>query len=132
MQMVCRRQRENNKKFIFCLFCRNFAREEKTKRIMETQTSMNGDVLVPIGSNDKFATTNVFENKVYIHVRKYLKSAHGLVPQRKGIALTLDEFDELLDAAEDLRKKAVKAEKKLKRKAPIPEGSGDHKKSKAE
>ena len=55
------------------------------------------------GNRQNFATVSLFNNEIYIHVRKYFKNDTGnLYPTKKGVALTVPEFRQLESVVQEI------------------------------
>ena len=66
--------------------------------------------LFQLGSRGYHATVNEFQGKILIHIRKHTDFPDAeKVPTRFGIALTVEEFEELKNTIPDLNDMAVRA-----------------------
>ena len=85
-------------------------------------TKKDGEILIPIGDQDKFACVSDFKDVLYVHIRKFTddKDKDDKLPTRKGIALTETEFNELLEKQDRLKQILHQLQKDKKK---------DHKKS---
>ena len=90
--------------------------------IMAEFTKKDGEILIPIGDQDKFACVSDFKDVLYVHIRKFTddKDKDDKLPTRKGIALTETEFNELLEKQDRLKQILHQLQKDKKK---------DHKKS---
>ena len=65
-----------------------------------------------IGVRGIYSLISDFQGELYIHVRKF-NEATGL-PTRKGVALTVKEFQELIDKSNDMNIDRIVEARKLK------------------
>ena len=55
------------------------------------------DLKISLGQRDYYISPTKFSGQILIHLRSYMRNSRGeLVPQKKGISLKLDEWNDLL------------------------------------
>lgn len=69
-----------------------------------------------LGSHNTYLAVNLWQGAVKIHIRRYMASPDGtMIPTKKGIALSPDEFEELLNEADFVKKQTKKLTKRAKK-----------------
>jgi len=78
--------------------------------------SVYGDVLTRIGQRDIYWTVNKFNGEQVVHLRHYFhpedEEGDGLVPTKKGLCLTLNEFNYLSSMMNDIKRELRRETKK--------------------
>ena len=76
----------------------------------------NAERVYPIGEKNTYLSISEFKGLKYVHIRRYKKKEEvGLVPMKKGIALSPDEFKEVTKLGDEVEKELKKIEEKNKK-----------------
>lgn len=78
---------------------------------------------VLIGGRSTYLSVNEWREKIKIHVRRYDDRDGQLRPTRKGIALSPEEFRDLLSHEAFVKKRVKRLQKKLSAKKPAASSS---------
>ncbi|XP_067666610.1 activated RNA polymerase II transcriptional coactivator p15-like [Haliotis asinina] len=66
-----------------------------------TKTNSNGEKMFQI-ARMRFATVSEFRGKAMVSIREYYEADGDLRPGKKGISLTMDQWNSLKDQIEDI------------------------------
>ena len=70
------------------------------------------DLKICLGTRDYYISPTRFNGQILIHLRMYMRNVKGeLIPQRRGITLKMDEFNDMLKALPLVEKHVAKLQK---------------------
>ncbi|KAJ1512089.1 RNA polymerase II transcriptional coactivator [Coelomomyces lativittatus] len=79
---------------------------DTTSSHLNTSNPENDELTYDLG-NKKKVSIKAFKNKVYIHVREFYEKEGDLLPGKKGISLTLDQWKRLEGLVKTISKEAA-------------------------